>query len=54
MQTLTAVGLLVTGASPALALSVAPVPEPSTLTMVALGGAAGVFLLWRKNRASKK
>lgn len=33
-----------------LALSVAVVPEPSTLTLVALGGAAGLFLAWRNKR----
>ena len=33
---------------------VAPVPEPSTLTMLALGGAAGLLLAWRKRRNSKR
>lgn len=33
-----------------LALSVPIVPEPSTLSLVALGGAAGLFLAWRKKR----
>jgi hypothetical protein len=40
-------------ASPAWALGVAVVPEPSTLTMVALGATAGGFLLWRKSRNPK-
>ena len=30
-----------------------PAP-PSTITMVALGGAAGLFLAWRKRRGSKR
>lgn len=43
----------VSAAAPAFATTVNPVPEPGTLSMVALGGAAGLFLLWRKRRGSK-
>jgi hypothetical protein len=39
--------------SPAAALTTAVVPEPSTISLVALGGAAGLFLAWRKKRGSK-
>lgn len=53
MKTFTALLLLASAAVPAFALSVAVVPEPSTLSLVALGGAAGLFLAWRKRRGSK-
>ena len=45
---------LVAVATPAMALTVAPVPEPSTLSLVALGAAAGLFLAWRNKRNSKR
>ena len=46
------IGLL-TAVAPALALTTAVVPEPSTLSLLALGAAAGGVLLWRKRRGSK-
>ena len=36
-----------------LAFTVSVVPEPSTLSLMALGGAAGLFLVWRKKRGPK-
>jgi hypothetical protein len=45
---------LAAAVTPAWALGVAVAPEPSTLTMLALGAAAGGFLLWRKNRNAKR
>lgn len=53
MRILLASLALLTLASPALALTTAVVPEPSTLSLVALGGAAGLFLIWRKKRNSR-
>lgn len=44
---------LLSAAWPAFALTTAVVPEPSTLSLFAIGGAAAAFLLWRKNRNSK-
>jgi hypothetical protein len=53
MRLLAASAFLLAAALPASAFTVAVTPEPSTLTMVALGATAGGFLLWRKNRGSK-
>lgn len=54
MRPLPATLLLLGAAAPSLALTVAVVPEPSTLSLVALGGAAGLFLAWRNKRNSKR
>ncbi|MCB1022186.1 MAG: PEP-CTERM sorting domain-containing protein [Acidobacteria bacterium] len=40
-------------AAPAFATTISTVPEPSSLSMLAVGGAAGLFLLWRKKRNAK-
>jgi hypothetical protein len=54
MRLLAASICLLTTALPAPALTIAVTPEPGTLTMLALGAAAGGFLLWRKNRNAKR
>ena len=41
-------------AAPLPALTTSVIPEPSTISLVALGGAAGLFLAWRKKRNAKR
>ena len=54
MKLLNVAVTLACSAAPAMALSVSVVPEPSTISLVALGAAAGLFLAWRTKRNTKR